>query len=50
MAWGVRESTMINNVFTVVNLLTVFTVIVSGLFKGKILFKYILMLAARHRC
>ncbi|XP_060871704.1 cationic amino acid transporter 2-like [Metopolophium dirhodum] len=33
LSWGVRESTMINNVFTVVNLLTVFTVIVSGLFK-----------------
>ncbi|KAL5240252.1 hypothetical protein ACI65C_007662 [Semiaphis heraclei] len=33
LSWGVRESTMINNVFTVVNLLTVVTVIVSGLFK-----------------
>ncbi|XP_022163257.1 cationic amino acid transporter 2-like [Myzus persicae] len=33
LSWGVRESTMINNVFTVVNLLTVVTVILSGLFK-----------------
>ncbi|XP_022181371.1 cationic amino acid transporter 2-like [Myzus persicae] len=33
LSWGVRESTMINNLFTVVNLLTVIMVIVSGLFK-----------------
>ncbi|KAE9526865.1 hypothetical protein AGLY_013513 [Aphis glycines] len=33
LAWGVRESTMINNVFTVVNLFTVVTVVVTGLFK-----------------
>jgi len=33
LSWGVRESTMINNVFTVVNLLTVVTVVVTGLFK-----------------
>ncbi|XP_050543776.1 cationic amino acid transporter 3 isoform X2 [Daktulosphaira vitifoliae] len=33
LAWGVRESTIINNIFTVVNLLTVTTVVVTGLFK-----------------
>lgn len=33
LSWGVRESTMINNVFTVVNLLTVATVVITGLFK-----------------
>ncbi|XP_050433621.1 cationic amino acid transporter 3 isoform X2 [Adelges cooleyi] len=33
LAWGVRESTIINNIFTVVNLLTVGTVVVTGLFK-----------------
>ncbi|XP_060857049.1 high affinity cationic amino acid transporter 1-like [Metopolophium dirhodum] len=33
LSWGVRESAMINNVFTIVNLLTVGTVVVSGLFK-----------------
>ncbi|KAL5238965.1 hypothetical protein ACI65C_006375 [Semiaphis heraclei] len=33
LSWGVRESTMINNVFTVVNLFTVVIVVVSGLFK-----------------
>ncbi|XP_060839154.1 cationic amino acid transporter 2-like [Rhopalosiphum padi] len=33
LSWGVRESTMINNVFTVVNLLTVVTVVATGLFK-----------------
>lgn len=36
LSWGVRESTMINNVFTVVNLLTVATVVITGLFKGKV--------------
>lgn len=38
LSWGVRESTIINNVLTVVNLLTVSTVVVSGLFKGNIYF------------
>ncbi|XP_029341215.1 cationic amino acid transporter 3 [Acyrthosiphon pisum] len=33
LSWGVRESAMINNLFTIVNLLTVGTVVVSGLFK-----------------
>ncbi|VVC32905.1 Cationic amino acid transporter, C-terminal,Amino acid/polyamine transporter I [Cinara cedri] len=33
LSWGVRESTIINNIFTVVNLCTVATVIISGLFK-----------------
>ncbi|XP_025416748.1 cationic amino acid transporter 3-like [Sipha flava] len=33
LSWGVRESTMINNVFTVVNLATVATVVITGLFK-----------------
>lgn len=41
LAWGVRESTMINNVFTVVNLFTVVTVVVTGLFKGNILYLYV---------
>jgi len=36
LSWGVRESTMINNVFTVVNLLTVATVVITGLFKGNV--------------
>lgn len=34
LAWGVKESTMLNNIFTLVNLGTVVTVIVSGLFKA----------------
>ncbi|XP_025199528.1 cationic amino acid transporter 2-like [Melanaphis sacchari] len=33
LSWGVRESTMINNIFTFVNLLTVVTVIITGLFR-----------------
>lgn len=37
LSWGVRESTMINNIFTVVNLLTVATVVITGLFKGNII-------------
>uniref|UniRef100_A0A1B6DYI8 Cationic amino acid transporter C-terminal domain-containing protein n=1 Tax=Clastoptera arizonana TaxID=38151 RepID=A0A1B6DYI8_9HEMI len=32
LAWGVKESTALNNCFTVVNLLTVLTVIVAGSF------------------
>lgn len=34
LAWGVRESSALNNLFTIVNLLTVLTVIVAGAFKG----------------
>jgi len=34
MAWGVRKSSTLNTVFTTFNLLTVGTVIVSGLFFG----------------
>ncbi|XP_075237864.1 cationic amino acid transporter 3-like isoform X2 [Lycorma delicatula] len=33
LAWGVKESTLLNNIFTGVNLLTVLTVIISGSFK-----------------
>ncbi|XP_073970064.1 cationic amino acid transporter 2-like isoform X2 [Rhodnius prolixus] len=33
LAWGVRESAMMNNIFTAFNLLTVVTVIIAGLFK-----------------
>lgn len=32
---GVKESSIMNNIFTVVNLITVLIVIISGLFKGK---------------
>lgn len=40
LSWGVRESTMINNIFTVVNLLTVATVVITGLFKGNMIMIY----------
>uniref|UniRef100_A0A224XCH0 Putative amino acid transporter n=1 Tax=Panstrongylus lignarius TaxID=156445 RepID=A0A224XCH0_9HEMI len=33
LAWGVRESALMNNIFTAFNLLTVLTVIIAGLFK-----------------
>uniref|UniRef100_A0A1B6H3R9 Cationic amino acid transporter C-terminal domain-containing protein n=1 Tax=Cuerna arida TaxID=1464854 RepID=A0A1B6H3R9_9HEMI len=32
IAWGVRESTLLNNVFTTINLLTLTTVVVAGSF------------------
>lgn len=34
IAWGMRESSLLNKIFTVVNLLTVTIVVVSGLFKS----------------
>ncbi|RZF48594.1 hypothetical protein LSTR_LSTR008554 [Laodelphax striatellus] len=36
LAWGVKESTLLNNLFTSVNLLTVITVIVCGCWKADI--------------
>jgi len=44
VAWGVRKSSTLNNLFTTLNLLTVCTVIVSGFYFGMYLiclsFKY----------
>jgi len=34
VAWGVRESSFTNNIFTTLNLMTVCTVIVTGFYKG----------------
>lgn len=34
LAFGAKESTLVNNVFTLVNLIVVVAVIVSGLWKG----------------
>lgn len=34
LAWGVKESTMMNNIFTIVNLITVITVIICGSLKA----------------
>ncbi|XP_050544205.1 cationic amino acid transporter 2-like isoform X2 [Daktulosphaira vitifoliae] len=34
VAWGVRESSLVNNIFTIVNLLTICLVIVSGFFNA----------------
>ncbi|XP_039288773.1 high affinity cationic amino acid transporter 1 [Nilaparvata lugens] len=34
LAWGVKESTLMNNIFTIVNLITVVTVIVCGSMKA----------------
>ncbi|XP_022163277.1 cationic amino acid transporter 2-like [Myzus persicae] len=34
VAWGVRESTFTNNIFTAINLLTISTVIVTGFYKA----------------
>lgn len=34
LSTGVKESTMLNNIFTAINLATVVTVIVSGMIKG----------------
>lgn len=36
VAWGVRESSLTNNVFTALNLLTVSTVIITGIYKGNL--------------
>ncbi|XP_050439963.1 cationic amino acid transporter 2-like [Adelges cooleyi] len=36
VAWGIRESSMINKIFTVVNILTVIIVVISGLFLADI--------------
>jgi len=44
VAWGVRKSTTLNNVFTTLNLVTVCTVIGSGFYFGTYLipmFKYV---------
>lgn len=35
LAVGVKESTFLNNVFTVINLATISLVIVAGIFKGE---------------
>lgn len=35
LAYGVKESSNVNGIFTIVNLITVTIVIVCGLFKGK---------------
>lgn len=37
VAWGVRESSFTNNIFTALNLITVCTVIVTGFYKGTLL-------------
>lgn len=34
VAWGVRESSYTNNIFTTLNLITVSTVIVTGFYAG----------------
>lgn len=34
IAWGMRESSLLNKVFTIVNLLTVTIVVITGLFKS----------------
>jgi len=34
IAWGMRESSILNKIFTVVNLFTVAIVVVTGLFKS----------------
>ncbi|XP_022163272.1 cationic amino acid transporter 2-like [Myzus persicae] len=34
VAWGVRESTLTNNIFTAINLITISTVIVTGFYKA----------------
>ncbi|XP_025416847.1 cationic amino acid transporter 2-like isoform X2 [Sipha flava] len=36
VAWGVRKSSIINSVFTAFNLMTIFTVVISGCFFGKL--------------
>ena len=44
---GVKESSMLNNVFTTINLITISIIVVSGIIKGEILI-YIIALTEKN--